>query len=479
MVKDDKGRIGKTENRINMIRYPSYRRIHFIGIGGIGMSGIAEVLLNLGYEVTGSDIKESEVTKRLEQLGARIFKGHSPENLGSADVVVFSSAIRDDNPELQAAKERAGLPVIPRAEMLAELMRMKHSILIAGAHGKTTTTSIVGTVLHEAGIDPTVVIGGRLNSWGTNAKLGKGDFFVAEADESDGTFLKLSPSIAVVTNIDREHMDYYKDLDHIIDAFADFVNRVPFYGLAVVCIDNVYIREKLLPRIKRRYITYGFNDDAEIRADDFRLNGMGSSYNLFINGSLIGRIKLNVPGKHNVQNSLAAVGVAFELGLNFEEISRGIARFSGVQRRLQVKGEKDGIIVIDDYGHHPTEIEAVLETLAMCYPGRRIVVVFQPHRYTRSFALQNEFSMCFGRCHLLFVTEIYAAGEKPISGITGSRLAQLIEPNTEAEVCFCGSEEELMQKLLHNTKDGDILVTLGAGNIWRIGENFLKLLDDK
>ncbi len=462
-----------------MIRYPSYKRIHFIGIGGIGMSGIAEVLLNLGYEVTGSDIKESDVTKRLEELGAKIFKGHSPENLGNADVVVFSSAIKEDNPELIAARSKTGLPVIPRAEMLAELMRMKHSILIAGAHGKTTTTSIVGTVLHEAGIDPTVVIGGKLNSWGTNAKLGKGDFFVAEADESDGTFLKLTPSIAVVTNIDREHMDYYEDLDHIIDAFADFVNRVPFYGLAIVCIDNIHIREKLLPRIKRRYITYGFHRDAEIRANNFQLNGMGSSYNLIVNGSVMGCIRLNIPGKHNALNSLAAIAVALELGLDFNEISRGIARFSGVQRRLQIKGKKNGIIVIDDYGHHPTEIEAVLETLTMCYPGRRIVVVFQPHRYTRSFALQNEFSRCFGKCHLLLVTEIYAAGENPIPGITGNKLAQLIEPNTKAEVCFCGSESELMQKLLSSTRDGDVLVTLGAGNVWQIGEKFLELLESK
>ena len=459
-----------------MIDYPSYKKVHFIGIGGIGMSGIAEVLLNLGYEVTGSDIKESEVTKRLESLGARIYVGHAPQNIGDADVVVFSSAVKEDNPELMAARKISGLPVIPRAEMLAELMRMKHSILIAGAHGKTTTTSMVGTLLHEAGVDPTVVIGGRLNSWGTNAKLGSGDFFVAEADESDGTFLKLTPSIAVVTNIDLEHMDYYRDLDHIIESFTNFVNRLPFYGLAVVCYDNDYIRERLLPNIKRRYLTYGFHEEAEIRASNFQLDGSGCLYELILNGQEVGQIRLNVPGKHNVLNSLATIGVARELGLEWKEIFHGLSKFSGVQRRLQLKGNCNGVIILDDYGHHPTEIKAVLETLSMYYPDKRIVTIFQPHRYTRSFALQKEFATCFCNCHLLFVTEIYPAGEKPIPGISGRVMADLIKPNTDALVCFCKDEGELMTQLLDVIKPGDVVITLGAGNVWQIGDKLLKCL---
>ncbi|MBW1975754.1 MAG: UDP-N-acetylmuramate--L-alanine ligase [Deltaproteobacteria bacterium] len=463
------------------IVYPSFRKVHFIGIGGIGMSGIAEVLLNMGYEVSGSDVRESETTRRLRELGARITIGHSPDNIWEVDVVVYSSAIRNDNVELQAAKRIGTVPVIPRAEMLAELMRMKHSILVAGAHGKTTTTSMIGAVLHEAGMDPTVVIGGRLNAWGTNARMGNGNFFVAEADESDGTFLLLSPSIAVVTNIDREHMDYYRDLDHIIDAFVQFVNRVPFYGLAVVCYDDKNIRTGILPRLKRRYLSYGFHEGAELRAVGFRPSGYGSEFDVVFRGEKVCSVRAGVPGRHNVLNALAVIGVGWELGLDWSVICRGLAGFSGVQRRLQIKGETHGIVVMDDYGHHPTEIKAVLETLRLYYPERRIVVVFQPHRYSRTHALEEEFMDAFDECDLLITTEIYPAGEEAIPGVTGERLTRRIVESlgrrgVQLDVEFCPSEEDVLFALQKVTKEGDLVITLGAGNVWQIGEKFLKIL---
>lgn len=466
-----------------MVRYPSFRRVHFIGIGGIGMSGIAEVLLNMGYEVSGSDIRESDITLRLRKLGADVRIGHDAGNIEGADVVVFSSAIGPDNPEMVAALSTPGLPVIPRAEMLAELMRMKHSILVAGAHGKTTTTSMIGNLLCESGLDPTVVIGGKLNAWGTNAKMGTGKFFVAEADESDGTFLLLSPSIAVITNIDREHLDYYRDIDHIVESFVAFANRVPFYGLDVLCCENEWVVTRVLPALKRRYVTYGFREGANYRALNLRAVGLGSLYDLECNGEIVCSIRLNVPGKHNVLNSLAAVAVGRELGLSWEKIRKGLEHFTGVQRRLQIKGEAKGIIVIDDYGHHPTEIEAVLETLDEYFPERRKVVVFQPHRYTRTKALADDFAGAFRKCHLLFMCDIYPAGEKPIPGVTGEFLAEKIKSVSFGDgdriFKFIPSVDRLLQELMDDIRTGDIVVTLGAGNVWQIGEELLLRLRDQ
>ncbi|WP_342745444.1 UDP-N-acetylmuramate--L-alanine ligase [Thermodesulforhabdus norvegica] len=459
------------------MRYPSFRRVHFIGIGGIGMSGIAEVLLNMGYEVSGSDIRESDTTLRLRELGADVRIGHDPGNIEGAEVVVFSSAVRADNPEMVAALNTPGLPVIPRAEMLAELMRMKHSILVAGAHGKTTTTSMIGTLLCESGLDPTVVIGGKLNAWGTNAKMGAGQFFVAEADESDGTFLLFSPSIAVITNIDREHLDYYRDIDHIVDSFIQFANRVPFYGLTVLCCDNEWVATRVLPALKRRYVTYGFREGANYRALNLRAEGFGSVYDLEWNGRVVCSFRISVPGRHNVLNSLAAVAVGRELGLSWEEIGKGLERFTGVQRRLQIKGDVKGITVIDDYGHHPTEIEAVLETLEEYFPERRKVVVFQPHRYTRTRALADEFARVFRRCHVLFMCDIYPAGEKPIPGITGEFLAEKIKRESFGDgdriFRFRPSLEELLQEVVDSITSGDMVITLGAGNVWKVGEELL------
>lgn len=475
-------------SHLSPIKYPSFRHVHFIGIGGIGMSGIAEVLLNLGYEVSGSDIRESDTTMHLRNLGAVITIGHEPRNIVGADVVVFSSAITPDNPEMVAALNTPGLPVIPRAEMLAELMRMKHSILIAGAHGKTTTTSLVGTLLCEANLDPTVVIGGKINAWGTNAKMGMGNFFVAEADESDGTFLILSPSIAVITNIDREHLDYYRDIDHIVDSFTVFANRVPFYGLTILCCDDSWISDRVLPAMKRRYVTYGFRDGATYRAVNVRPEGFGSCYDIEWNGSYVCTIRLNVPGRHNVLNSLAAVAIGRELGLHWDSICSGLESFSGVQRRFHIRGIHNDIIVMDDYGHHPTEIRAVIETLNDHFPERRKVVVFQPHRYTRTHALADEFAKAFRLCQVLFLCDIYPAGEKPIPGVTGEFIARKIQEGSFNNGClskeertffFCPSINELRDAIVDFVSPGDLVITLGAGNIWQIGEELLTYLKKK
>jgi len=407
--------------------------IHFVGIGGIGMSGIAELLLNLGYKVSGSDIRSSGITRRLKRLGGIIFEGHSAEQVSGADVVVTSSAIGADNPEVVAAK-KASIPLIPRAEMLAELMRLKYSVAVAGAHGKTSTTSIIASVLSKGGLDPTVVIGGKLKGIDSNALLGRGDFIVAEADESDGSFLKMSPTIAVVTNIDREHLDFYKDLTSIKEVFLSFIDRIPFYGLAVLCLDNEPIQE-LIPKIKKRFTTYGMSIQADFHARDIVFSNQKSRFDIYHMGDLLGNITLNLPGTHNVYNSLASIAVGIELDIPFDIIKNALETLEGVQRRLEVKGEKRGITVIDDYGHHPTEIKTTLRAVRESWPDRRIIAVFQPHRYTRTKALFNEFTRSFYQSDLLVVLPIYpvrneilcfAMEESEISGSVQGKLFTIL-----------------------------------------------------
>jgi UDP-N-acetylmuramate--alanine ligase len=449
------------------------RHIHFVGIGGIGMSGIAEVLLNLGYRVSGSDLKKSPVTDRLAQLGGQIFEGHSPENIGEANVVVISSAVRSNNPEVVAANSRQ-IPVIPRAEMLAELMRLKYGIAIAGAHGKTSTTSMIGTMLNAADLDPTIVVGGRVEALGSNAKLGKGEFMVAEADESDGSFLKLSPTIAIVTNIDREHMDYYKDLNEIVEYFATFVNKVPFYGSIVLCLDDHNL-QMLIPKVKRRLITYGLSTQADVCAGKLRTTEhFGSEFTVRRRGKDVGRITLQVPGLHNVYNALATVAVGFDLDIGFETIASSLAEFRGVDRRFQVKGEKDGIMVVDDYGHHPAEIRATLA--AAKTGGKRVVVLFQPHRYTRTKLLFEEFARAFYDADVVRLADIYAASEDPIEGVNSQSLVAAIERYGHRNVSYIGAVSNAAAALKETVQPGDLVLTLGAGNVWQAGEELLKIL---
>jgi UDP-N-acetylmuramate--alanine ligase len=445
--------------------------IHFVGIGGIGMSGIAELLLNLGYKVSGSDVKCSDITDRLKELGGAIFKGHAAENIKGADVVVVSSAIDPDNPEVQAAGQ-SSIPVIPRAEMLAELMRLKYSIAIAGAHGKTSTTSIVAAVLAEGGLDPTVVIGGKLKSIGSNAVLGEGDFIVAEADESDGSFLKFSPTIAVVTNIDKEHLDFYADLAAIKTAFLNFLDRIPFYGLAVLCLDNEPIQE-LIPRMKKRYTTYGMSSQADFQIRDVEFGQQKSRFNVYHRGNKMGMIDLNLPGIHNVYNATASIAVGVELNIAFDQIKRALETVEGVQRRLEIKGESNGVTVIDDYGHHPTEIKVTLETIEENWPDRRKVVVFQPHRYSRTRALFDEFSRAFYQSDVLVVLPIYAASEKKIEGVTSQNLCEEIKAHGHKEVICADGFKAALSHLKQTLQPGDVLLTLGAGDVWKVGDMFL------
>jgi UDP-N-acetylmuramate--alanine ligase len=458
--------------------YKRYKHVHFVGIGGIGMSGIAELLLNLGYSVSGSDVRETDITNRLASLGAGIFIGHTADNVQGADVVVLSSAISDDNPEARGARNLGKTPVIRRAEMLAELMRLKYSVLVAGAHGKTTTTSMVATVLARGGLDPTVAIGGKLNAWGTNAKMGHGEFMVAEADESDGTFLLLSPTIAVVTNIDLEHLDYYRDLDHIQQTFLEFINKIPFYGQAVLCLEDENI-QTILPKIGKRFVTYGFSPQADFYAKDVRVDGFHSYYRAFYQGEELGEVEAPLPGRHNVLNSLAAVAVARELEVGWPDIQAGLRDMTGVQRRFQVKGEAGGVLVLDDYGHHPTEIRAVLETFATCFPDRRRIVAFQPHRYTRTRALMDQFARCFYQSDVLLMTEIYAASEKPIPGVSGKALADRIVAHGHHDLHYCPTLEDMLEELVDLTVPGDVVLTLGAGSIWQLGELLLRRINEK
>ncbi len=455
--------------------YGNIEKIHFVGIGGIGMSGIAEVLLNLGYKVSGSDLRESDTTERLRGLGGEICIGHAAGNLTNVDVVVTSTAVQTDNPEVVEARHRM-VPVIPRAEMLAELMRMKYGIAIAGTHGKTTTTSMVATVLTHAGIDPTIVIGGKLNTLGSNAKLGKGDFLVAEADESDGSFLKLSPSIAVVTNIDADHLDYYLGgLEEIKDTFVEFINKIPFYGLAILCLEDRNIAE-CIPRIRKRFMTYGLSSQADLRATHVKLDGFNTSFTAHYKGYRLGDISFSMPGAHNVLNALACTAVALELDVPFDKIQEGFAQFGGVGRRFTVKGEKNGIMVVDDYGHHPAEIRATLAAARNGWPERRLVVAFQPHRYSRTKELFNEFVTCFYDADVLVLTDIYAASEQPIPGVTAERLAEEIRRHGQRDVSYVADRLAVPEHLAGVVKDGDIVITLGAGNIWQAGEELVNRL---
>lgn len=441
------------------------------------MSGIAELLLNLGYKVSGSDMQLSDVTERLESLGGTIFEGHSPEQISDADVVVVSSAINSNNPEINAAR-MASIPVIPRAEMLAELMRLKYSVAVAGAHGKTSTTSIIASILDKGNLDPTVVIGGKLKSIGSNALLGKGDFIVAEADESDGSFLKFSPTIAVVTNIDKEHLDFYRDLGHIKETFLNFLDRIPFYGLAVLCLDNESIQD-ILPKIKKRFTTYGMSAQADYQSTDVVFKGRKSVFTVCREDKPLGRITLNLPGMHNVYNALAGIAVGIELDIPFPVIKNALETLEGVQRRLEIKGEQNSITVVDDYGHHPTEIKTTLQAVKESWPNQRIVVVFQPHRYTRTKALFEDFMRAFYQSDLLLVLPIYSAGEEIIEGIRSELLCDGIISHGHKDVMFMKDFDMAISTLLDKLKEGDVLLTLGAGNVWQVGKQILKALSEK
>jgi len=444
------------------------RHLHFVGIGGIGMSGIAELLLNLGYEVSGSDLCASPITRRLEQLGGTIYIGHQAGHTEGAHVVITSSAVSADNPEVTEAVLN-GIPVIPRAEMLAELMRMKHGIAVAGSHGKTTTTSILGTVLEGAGLDPTVVIGGRLQAWGTNARLGYGDYLVAEADESDGSFLRLSPTFAIVTNIDAEHMDYYRDFDELRQAFLTFLNSVPFYGASIVCLDDPTIQE-VIPQISRKFITYGFSSQADVRAADVVVQPEGTSFACFIDHELVGKVRLRLHGRHNALNALAAIAVARELDVDFETIAAALAEFDGTDRRMQRICDVDDILVLDDYGHHPTEIRAVLSTARDAW-DRRTIVCFQPHRYSRSQLLKEDFGRAFYQADAVLVLPIYAAGEDPIPGVNSDALATSIIEHGHKQVHRVGGLDEATEMLAGMVQPGDLVLTLGAGDVWKVARD--------
>jgi UDP-N-acetylmuramate--alanine ligase len=456
-----------------MVMLRKTRRIHFVGIGGSGMSGIAEVLINLGYQVTGSDLEEGATVQRLRGLGGTIARGHKADHVGDADVVVVSSAVRPDNPEVLEARRRQ-VPVIPRAEMLAELMRIKYGIAIAGSHGKTTTTSMVAQVLSGAGLDPTIIIGGRLGVIGSNAKLGKGDLLVAEADESDGSFLRLTPTIAVVTNIDAEHLDHYGALGRLQDSFADFLNKVPFYGVGIVCLDDPGVQE-ILPRLSRHVVTYGFSAQADLSAADVDLKEFHASFDVRLHGKKLGRARIQVPGRHNVSNALAAIAVGLDLDVPFATLVAQLESFRGADRRFHLKGEAGGVMVIDDYGHHPVEILATLSAAKKGW-NRRTVVVFQPHRYSRVQALMNEFGRAFYDADVLAVTDIYPAGEAPLPGVTSEAVAHAIEEHGHKDVTLVKDLKEVPDWLLAHAREGDMVITLGAGSVYKAGEEYLRRL---
>lgn len=455
------------------------KHVHFVGIGGIGMSGIAEVLCNLGFRVSGSDLKKSKNTDRLEKLGATIFEGHAAENIGDAHVVVRSTAVRDDNPEIIEAKNRS-IPVIPRAEMLAELMSLKpYSVAIAGSHGKTTTTSMVATVLGHAGLDPTAIVGGVVGAFGSNARLGKSDWIVTEADESDRSFLMLNPTIAVVTNIDREHMDYYADMLDVLGCFRDFVNKVPFFGAAILCLDDPNV-QAIIPSIKRRRITYGLSAQADVSAHYINFdNNFGSSFQVWRGTEVLGEMHLTVPGRHNVYNALAAIAVALELNIEFEKIVSAFKDFSNADRRFQFKGEVRGISVVDDYGHHPTEVQATLAAAKYGSGLRRTVVLFQPHRYTRTKELMEDFARSFNNADVVFLLDIYAASEDPIEGITAEILSEKIRQFGHKNVHYIGELEGAAERVCAELQAGDLCITLGAGSVSRASDSILEILRGK
>jgi UDP-N-acetylmuramate--alanine ligase len=454
--------------------YQKNYHIHFVGIGGIGMSGIAELLINLGYKVSGSDLKLSHITKRLEEKGGTIFQGHAKDNVIGASVVVTSSAIAKENPEVVNARQ-LNIPIIPRAEMLAELMRIKYSIAVSGAHGKTSTTAMISQILNTAGLDPTVVIGGLLKGLDTNALHGKGDYIVAEADESDGSFLKYAPAIAAVTNIDLEHLDFYKDIEDIKDNFVQFINSVPFYGLAILCLDNEHI-QNILPRIKVRYTTFGFTAQSDLQAREITFKGSKSHFEVFHHDKKLGGINLNIAGKHNISNALAGIATALELNIDFKIIKKALEEIEGVKRRLEIKGKKKGITIIDDYGHHPTEIMATLKAIRESYKDKRLIVIFQPHRYTRTQGLFDEFTRSFYQSDILIVVPIYAASEEPIEGVDAESLCEGIREHGHRDVSYAPDFNQALSMITHKIKKDDIVLTLGAGNIYTLGEELVEIL---
>ena len=449
------------------------QRIHFVGIGGIGMSGIAEVLINLGLDVSGSDLSDSETTRRLASLGGKVHQGHAAENLEDVDVVVISSAIRADNPEVREARRRS-IPVIPRAEMLAELMRLKYGVAVAGSHGKTSTTSLVAAIMDRAGLDPTVVIGGKVNSMGAPAKLGRGDYLVAEADESDGSFLKLSPTLAVVTNIDPEHMDHYGNLDALKETFVDFVNKVPFYGLTVLCLDSVNV-QSILPHVQKRTVTYGTSKQADYHLKDVQALGLKTRFTPVRRDQELEPVTLQMTGRHNVLNAMAALVVADELEIEDDVTRQALEQFAGIQRRFTVRGVEHDVMVVDDYGHHPEEIKATLAGAREAF-SRRLVAVFQPHRYTRTQLLFDQFSTAFYNADLVLMTDIYAASEDPIEGVSAAGLADAIRQHGHRDVTHRSTKEELLEVLSDRVRPGDLVVTLGAGDIWKVGQQLLGVL---
>ena len=451
------------------------RRIHFVGIGGIGMSGIAEVLRNLGFEVSGSDLKDSETTRRLKGLGVTVMQGHGPENVVGAHVVVRSTAVRRENAEIMAARD-LGIPVIPRAEMLAELMRMKMGLAVGGTHGKTTTTSLLAAIFEAGGKDPTVVVGGKLNSVGTNAVLGRGDWMVAEADESDGSFLYLSPIVAIVTNIDPEHLDHHGTVEALEDAFVAFINRVPFYGAGVLCLDHPTI-QRLLPRVQKRFVTYGLSSQADFRAVDVSVRDGLSTFSVMRGNEFLGPVILRIPGRHNVLNALAAIAAALEADIPFAICQRAFERFEGVQRRFTVRGEIGGVTVVDDYAHHPAEIRATLAAARENY-GRRIVAVWQPHRFSRVEQLRDDFMRAFNDADVVCVMDVYAAGEEAVPGIDSAALARDLRHHGHKGALATPRADDVLGALRGQARKGDIILTLGAGDVTDLSNGLFSVLID-
>ncbi len=446
-----------------------------VGIGGIGMSGIAEVLLNSGFRVTGSDVRKSDVTDRLETLGATVYEGHAAAHVGDADVVVYSSAVKSGaNPETIEA-ERQRIPLIPRSVMLGELMRVKFGIGIAGTHGKTTTTSMAGLVVTEGGFDPTIIVGGKVTVFGSNAVVGEGDIIVIEADEYDRTFLRLTPSLAVITNVEADHLDTYTDLEDIKQAFVQYANAVPFFGAAILCLDDPNVQE-IVTKVNRRVITYGTSRQAEIRAENIDQVGLKTTFQALAGKELLGSVEIQIPGVHNVRNALAAIAVGLELDIDFASIREALARFSGVQRRFQRIGERGGVLVLDDYAHHPTEVAATLAAAAAGFPDRRVIAVFQPHLYSRTRDFQVEFARSFLNADVLVLTDIYGAREEPIPGIDGRLLADLSQRYGHREVHYVADKENLPSMLGALLKEGDVVITMGAGDIWKYGKRLLERL---
>lgn len=456
------------------MRFLRQRRLHFVGAGGVGMSGLAEILLlSTPLEISGCDLARSENTERLTKLGARIAYGHDARHVRDADLVVISSAVQESNPEVAAARER-GIPVIRRAEMLAEIMRLKQGVAIAGTHGKTTTTSLTGMILTEAGFDPTIVVGGQVRILGTNARLGKGDFLVAEADEFDRSFLELTPVVAVITNVEADHLDCYRDLADILDAFVTFANRVPFYGAVVACVDDAGVRE-VIPRVKRRVVTYGESPAADLQAREIRLEASGTTFEVWEGETWsLGSVHLRLPGRHNVANALAAIAVARELSIPFPTIARAISEFTGVVRRFETKGERGGVLVVDDYAHHPTEIAATLASARQVYPDRRLVALFQPHLFSRTRDFAAQFGQALTGCDLAIVTDVYPSREKPMAGVTGGLIADSARTAGQKNLVYVANRPETAGILEKNLRAGDLLVTMGAGDVVKFGEEYLR-----